>query len=208
MYGPTNMCQLPYLGLGRLADLVIPPCTPELLQTATQFKHPPTEVSIPRSITDYTRPRGIMAMHIFRQNLIGEVLLRGLIREADGTLRLPEKGSVGNQELDKISKHPHGSICAVILTRLAGPLAVSRLVKYPPTYQVMGTRDEIFEMSHMDDFHDSLQDTGVSCVKVVVPGVGHAFDMWANIGSGVCEDIIRPAVEWIVEAANVEGDRV
>lgn len=70
----------------------------------------------------------------------------------------------------------------------------------------MGTNDEIFDISHMYDFHDSLQRSGVKCEAMEAPGLGHAFDMWAVIGSGLHADYIKPAVEWVVAAAGIEKD--
>ena len=67
----------------------------------------------------------------------------------------------------------------------------------------MGTADEIFEISHMHDFHASLEASGVSCQKVAVPDMTHAFDMFAEIGSEVCREVIRPAVEWLAAEAEV-----
>jgi dipeptidyl aminopeptidase/acylaminoacyl peptidase len=61
----------------------------------------------------------------------------------------------------------------------------------------MGSKDEIFQISHLLAFHDALQNEGVKCEKVVVEGAGHAFDMWSEIGSEVHENVIKPAVEWV-----------
>ena len=78
-------------------------------------------------------------------------------------------------------------------------------VAYPPTYQIIGTGDEVFETSHVTEFDIRLKSSGVKSVAIVVPDVGHAFDIWAETGSEVDELIIRPAVEWL--AGFVEAGR-
>ena len=72
----------------------------------------------------------------------------------------------------------------------------------------MGSKDEIFQISHPLDFHDALRNEGVKCEKVVVEGAGHAFDMWSEIGGEVHEMVIKPAVEWasaVTELRTVVG---
>jgi len=102
-YGPTNMHQLPYLSSGRLSDLVLPPCTTELLKAATDFDNPPTEIDIPLRVEDYTRPRGVMGLAVFRESIITEFILRGFIEGPDGSLELPAQGCVAAEEIDGIS---------------------------------------------------------------------------------------------------------
>jgi hypothetical protein len=104
MYGPTDMHTLPYLGMGRLSKLPLPLSTPEILAAAFDFEKPPTEISIPKHSDDYLRPRGLMGMNIFRRGLIAEFLIRGLERDENGGLKLPDRGSASKEEIDKISK--------------------------------------------------------------------------------------------------------
>lgn len=106
LYAPTDMHNLPYLNRGRLsvANCPLPDCTAELLASATNYKTPPSEFKIPRSKEDYEHPRRYLGLHIFREGVVPEVLLKGLVRRGDGKLRLPEKGSVTKQEIDNISK--------------------------------------------------------------------------------------------------------
>lgn len=63
----------------------------------------------------------------------------------------------------------------------------------------MGTGDEVFETTHATDFNAALEQTGVECKTVLVPSLGHAFDIWAEAGDETDEKVIGPAVEWIVE---------
>lgn len=48
-----------------------------------------------------------MALYVFRESKIVKFLLRGLVRggvREGGELRLPERGSIANEEIDDISK--------------------------------------------------------------------------------------------------------
>ena len=68
----------------------------------------------------------------------------------------------------------------------------------------MGTEDDIFEITHVNEFHEALQKTGVKCEKVLVQGAGHALDMWAEIGGDLHKEIVTPAVEWVAACAGVK----
>jgi hypothetical protein len=61
----------------------------------------------------------------------------------------------------------------------------------------MGDNDEIFLISHVHKFHETLQGKGVKCRTTIVPGKGHAFDIWEKIGGEMDKMIIGPAVEWV-----------
>jgi hypothetical protein len=43
-------------------------------------------------------------MNMFRREIVAEFLLRGLVRDGNGNLRLPEKGCATIDEIDEISK--------------------------------------------------------------------------------------------------------
>ncbi len=104
MYGPTNMHTLPYLFRGRLSHLPLPPLTSEVLAVATNFNEPPTDVPVPKHSDDYVKPRGLMSMNIFRTSVIAEFLLKGLQKDDEDRLKLPERGCVSSEEIDEISK--------------------------------------------------------------------------------------------------------
>jgi hypothetical protein len=106
LYAPTDMHNLPYLNRGRLsiANCPIPPCTADLLASATDYENPPSRFAIPQRKEDYERPRRYLGLHIFREEIVSDVLLGGLVRCEDGELRLPEKGSVTKEVIDDISK--------------------------------------------------------------------------------------------------------
>jgi hypothetical protein len=119
-YGPTNMHQLPYLRSGRLSALVLPSCTTELLKAATDFDNPPTEIDIPLRVEDYTRPRGIMGLAVFRESIIAEFILRGFIEGPGGSLQLPTQGCVAAEEIDGIStiSHKHYTLSCIHLSSI------------------------------------------------------------------------------------------
>jgi acetyl esterase/lipase len=94
------------------------------------------------------------------------------------------------------------------LTSLTGPLHIASTLTYPPTCQVMGDNDEIFQISHVHKFHSALEATGVECRKVVVPGMGHAFDNWESIGGEMDREVIGPAVDWVVKFSNERSAKV
>jgi hypothetical protein len=106
LHGPTNMNGLPSLHSDRLSKLLLPPCTPELLNAGTYYDHPPTEFPVVQKPEDYKRPRTVMILTVFRKALLREYLLRGLVRSDDGKLRLPERGLVTKDEIDEISRFP------------------------------------------------------------------------------------------------------
>lgn len=190
LYAPTNMHNLPYLNRGRLsiANCPLPDCTASLLAAATNYDNPPSGFAIPQSKEDYEHPRRYMALHVFRKSRIVEFLWMGLVRcrdgEGKGELRLPRKGSVASEAIDDIS-----------------PDHLCTKIRYPPTYQVMGENDEVFDISHALEFGKKLEKIGVACKTVVVEGEGHAFDIWAELGGKADVWILRPAVEWVAGLA-------
>jgi hypothetical protein len=97
------MHNVPSLGMSRFSNFPPPPPTPELLTAAT-FKAPPTEFSPPKHMKDYMRARSRMGERIFGAGLIAEFLIRGLQKDETGKPKLPEKGSVSEEEVNVISK--------------------------------------------------------------------------------------------------------
>lgn len=104
MYGPTDMNRVPYLQRGRLSEYDAPSCTPEILAMATDFERPPTDTGCFPVPLGFSNPRSIISLTMFREGTTAEFLLKGLTRGEDGTLRMPEKGCVTKEEIDKISK--------------------------------------------------------------------------------------------------------
>lgn len=104
MYGPTNFHSLPWLNRGRLARMQCKPCTPSLLAEATDYHNPPTELALPASAKDLQRPRMSISLTFFREAILPEFLLKGLVRDENGNLAMPKKGCVSKKEIDGISK--------------------------------------------------------------------------------------------------------
>ncbi|KFY67205.1 hypothetical protein V496_01684 [Pseudogymnoascus sp. VKM F-4515 (FW-2607)] len=186
---PTDMHDIPFLNRGRLsiAECLIPNCTPDFLASATDYENPPSGFEIPRNAEDYERPRRHLGLRIFREDVVSEVLLGGLVKGEDGKLRLPEKGSVTEQEIDDISPY---HTCTK---------------NYPSTCLVMGTKDEVFDLSHMLRFGEKLKGYGVPCEMIKAEGEGHASDIWAEINGDVHVKILRPAVQWIAQVVGAQA---
>ena len=199
---------LPSLHSDRLSKLNLPPCTPELLNAGTYYDHPPTEFPVVHKPEDYKRPRTVMILTIFRKALLREYLLRGLVRGEDGKLRLPEQGSVTKEEIDEISPSflPLLSPASksIPLTHVTGPFALTKTINYPPTYQIMGANDDVFELSHAIKFHSALGPTSHRQAMILFDA-GHAFDIWEDIGGEIHEKVIAPAAEWCARFAGVEA---
>jgi pimeloyl-ACP methyl ester carboxylesterase len=123
MYGPTNMHSLPYLNRGRLPHLPDPRVTPEMIAAAFDYNNPPTEIAIPTVMEDYSKPRALVSLKVFKTAIIAEFLLRGPVKKERGRLRriagfffrdlvrkesnklsLPKKGCVSDNEIDEISE--------------------------------------------------------------------------------------------------------
>ena len=97
------MNRLPSLSSNRLSKLNLPPCISELLAAKTYYDHPPTKFPVMQKPEDYRRPRTIMILTVFREALLPEYLVQGLIRDGDGKLRLPERVSITKEKIDEIS---------------------------------------------------------------------------------------------------------
>lgn len=110
LYAPTNMHSLPYSGRGRLSALTIPPASHGLLFEATDYESPPSEKAIANCALDYLSPRVVMSTHVFREEIVTELLLKGLKENGENgsgepeELKLPERGSVPVDEVDEISE--------------------------------------------------------------------------------------------------------
>lgn len=128
--------------------------------------------------------------------------------ECDGKerrLELPERGCLSREELDEISKLPHILILLPHTDNNSlGPLHYLQSLaqdeqsrKYPPTYLLTGSHDEIFHPSqHSIPFYEELLRQNVPTHLDLQPGLGHAFDVWVDIGSTIGEEILKPAVKW------------
>jgi acetyl esterase/lipase len=189
------MHNVPSLGTGRFSKLPPLPPTPELLAATTTFESPPTEIAPPKNAEDYMRPRGLIGRKVFTESLIAEFLINGLLRDESGTLKLPEKGSVSEEQIDAISKAKAWQSTRLVLTGCVGPLKLSQSINYPPVCQVMAEDDDIFDNSHGYNLHKALKQRGVECKTIVVSGKKHAFDIWEVIRGEIDKTVIGPAVK-------------
>lgn len=63
--------------------------------------------------------------------------------------------------------------------------------------------DDLFDTSHVTKFAQALDAQGTAHAEVLVPGAGHAFDMLAAADGQVHLEVLRPAVEWLVDQNRV-----
>lgn len=98
-----NFGKRPLAG-GRLSHIQFPDdASPELIEGAIR-NPPPTQIPTPTSAEDFLSPRSFLGILLFKKNIVSEFLLRGFIEGKDGVKRLPEKGSVPEDEIKAISK--------------------------------------------------------------------------------------------------------
>jgi acetyl esterase/lipase len=77
-----------------------------------------------------------------------------------------------------------------------GPYHVAEKVRYPPVFQAMGTEDEAFDISQALSFDEQLKRSGVESKLMVLEGLGHSFDIKAEVGSEIHLSVIVPAVNF------------
>jgi len=122
------------------------------------YATPPTRLDIKTNDA-----RRTMGQHVYRRSIPAEFLVRGLIREpispasiAEGEsttdLRLPRKGEATKEQIDLISP----------LHLCEGGVA------YPPVYQMLGTKDHLFDLHHVREFVFEMEEKGRDCVAIEV----------------------------------------
>ncbi|KAE8312817.1 hypothetical protein BDV41DRAFT_577249 [Aspergillus transmontanensis] len=144
----------------------------------------------PTSFEDFVfNPRQQVGAEIFRRGLVVEFLLRGLIRRgpdgSTGGWQLPQKGEAQESEIDGIS-----------------PLHLAKQIAYPPTYQILGSQDDLFEVAHAVGLGECLNNQGIPHKEHIVDEAYHAFDIGANPGDDIHLNVMRPAVDWIAGVTN------
>lgn len=164
---------------GRFSTLDLPRCTDILLSPAFDFAHPPTEQPLPTTTKSHNNPRTMFFRRLYREERLVQLLLGGLKKGANGKLDLDE--SIDPQEVAEIN-----------------PLDLCQVFHYPPMCQIMGEDDELFQTLHATELHTALTLQGIQSKSILVPGVGHAFDTWAEEG-GVEDESLSDAVRWVIE---------
>jgi len=62
----------------------------------------------------------------------------------------------------------------------------------------MGALDEAFEVTHVEALDAELRNRGVRSEAIILLGLGHEFDVFSVVGDKVHEDVMQPAVDWLV----------
>ena len=142
-----------------------------------------------------------MGQHIYRNAILAEFLVRGLIREKGG-LRLPVKGEATSEEVDQISTIPfsfrlYSYHIPNSHTNVIGPVQIATKFQYPPVYQMLGSDDWLCQLSHMHELKEVLDSQGVSNMAITLDGRQHGWDTRLEIWDEDDVEYIAPAVEWL-----------
>lgn len=84
-----------------------------------------------------------------------------------------------------------------------GPLHLAKQIAYPPTYQILGSIDNLFDVSHAHKLGECLNSRGIAHKEHIVNGQPHGFDNFTDMRDDVHLSVICPAVDWI--AGIVDG---
>lgn len=79
-----------------------------------------------------------------------------------------------------------------------GPLHLASGIKYPPTYQILGADDDLFEPSHLTSFSQALERQNTPHAEALLPGKNHGFDMGAEVHGELHLEVFQPAVDWLL----------
>ncbi|RAQ54517.1 hypothetical protein AFGD_003728 [Aspergillus flavus] len=190
IYGPTDLRRIQPVKGGPLTSVDMPELTSERISSVVDMERPIASTPPLKSFEDFVfNPRQQVGAEVFRRGLVAEFLLRGLIRHCpDGSTiewQLPEKGEAQEFEIDGIS-----------------PLHLAKQIAYPPTYQIFGSQDELFEVAHAVGLAECLDSQGIRHKEHIVDGAHHAFDIGANTGDDIHLNVMLPAVDWIAGVIN------
>lgn len=61
----------------------------------------------------------------------------------------------------------------------------------------------MFDTSHVTKFAQALDAQETAHAEVLVPGAGHVFDMLAAADGQLHLEVLRPAVQWLVDQNRV-----
>ncbi|KFZ01251.1 hypothetical protein V500_00835 [Pseudogymnoascus sp. VKM F-4518 (FW-2643)] len=171
---------------GHFSTLELPPCTDTLL-SAIDYTHTPTEQPLPTTKECYNNPRTmIFSLSIHARKATSSVVTR---REE----RYQWQACLANECVPRSA----GS-CRNKPARL---VPGSPLPPYVPDY---GENDEFFEVSHIDALHNAPTKQKVESMAVQIPGMGHAFDTYAEEG-GMVDKVLSDAVRWVAKFAFRQG---
>ena len=167
------------LSRGRFSTLDLPQDSEILLSSAFDFAHPPTEKPLPTTEECHNNPRTMLFRRLYREERLLQLLLGDVKKDANGKLVLLMNKPIDPRKVAEIN-----------------PLDLCQVLRYPTMCQIMGKDDGLFQTSHVTELHMALKRQGVQSKYVLVPGVGHAFDTWAEEG-GVEDESLSDAVLWV-----------
>ena len=69
-------------------------------------------------------------------------------------------------------------------------------IRYPPVFRAMGTEDKAFDISQVAYFDQQLKRYGVESKLIVVEGMGHSFDMKAEVSGEIHASVIVSTINF------------
>lgn len=70
--------------------------------------------------------------------------------------------------------------------------------------QILGSGDELFDVSQVESFDHKLRSHGVPSSRIIVPKAPHAFDLLSHVGDPIHLNVIRPACDFVTRFVQAE----
>ena len=77
-----------------------------------------------------------------------------------------------------------------------GPYHLVKKIRYPPVFRAIGTEDEAFDISKVAYFDQQLKRYGVESKLIVVEGMGHSFNIKAEVSGETHASVIVPTINF------------
>lgn len=122
--------------------------------------------------------------------------------------QLPKKGEAQESMINSIREFSSlpfkclSNFDHLLTKHTIGPLHLAKQIAYPPTYQILGSKDELFEVAHAASLGERLDSQGIPHKEHIVEGEYHVFGIWANTDDETHLNVMRPAVDWIPGVIN------
>jgi hypothetical protein len=173
----------------------LPPVSPELLESATNYSQPPTQHVTEGDLDD----RRALVRHMITAGIIPEFIEQGLIKKP---LSFPVQSSTSKFWKDNICKRNVSTLLSLITRNLVPSCLVKIYRSYPKICQIVGGNDHIFGTNHAYKFHELFEHIGIRSKLLLVDGKDHGFEIREPIGNEIDEDIFRCAIDWTVEGCS------
>jgi hypothetical protein len=185
-----------------LANLNMSIPSSDELRLLTNFNCPPSNTRLPNGAEDWLNGRTRIGISIFRQEITAGFLLCGLTKsKTEGgseEYSFPKARSVSKEDIDEISESamPKVSPCLIADFRHA-PFQLCRKITFPPTCQIIGTEDGVFQAEHATWLATALEEQRIPHKEHVIIAADHASDIAAESGGDVHLNVMKPTVDWV-----------